>query len=186
MNIGIDEVGRGAWAGPLLVVAAEFKSRTTLGNIKDSKRLTKRQRELLHAQLIIACNFGVGRVEPQEIDDIGLSSAMRLAVTRALLDIKAKINDEIIIDGNINYCPQEFVNSRCQINADETVPIVSAASIIAKVMRDNLMAELAREYPNYGFERHMGYGTKYHREALAEFGVSNIHRLSYKPIKSFM
>lgn len=184
--IGLDEVGRGAWAGPLLVVAAEFKGQAVLSNIKDSKLHTKRQRELLHTQLILTCNLGVGWVEPQEIDDVGLSNAMRLAVTRALLDIKAKINDEIIIDGNINYCPQKFVNSRCQINADETVPVVSAASIIAKVMRDDLMAELASEYPNYGFEKHVGYGTKYHREALAEFGVSKIHRLSYKPIKSFM
>src|SRR5581483_2743616 len=93
---------------------------------------------------------------------------------------------EIIIDGNINYCPEEFLNARCEIKADSLQPIVSAASIYAKVARDAHMARIARFYPRYHFDKHVGYGTKLHRDVLQRYGVCALHRKSYKPIKELM
>jgi ribonuclease HII len=183
MLIGIDEVGRGCWAGPLLVVAAKGEN---LPAVKDSKLLSRLQRETLYDQLSAACSFGEGWVEPAEIDEHGLTQAMRLAVKRALTALKVTHQDEIIMDGAINYCSPEFTNVQCVIKADSLHPIVSAASIYAKVTRDNYMVELARKYPGYGFEKHVGYGTAAHTQALRELGVCVEHRMSYKPIKAFM
>lgn len=183
--IGIDEVGRGCWAGPLLVVAARQRSVLPIG-IKDSKKLTKRQREQLLDPIRLSCDLGEGWVASEEIDQLGLSAAMRLAVSRALRSLKATNGEEIVIDGNINYCESLYVNSQCVISADDTHPIVSAASICAKLLRDQKMQELAQIYPNYGFEKHVGYGTKQHSEALHLYGVSKIHRKSYKPVKAFL
>lgn len=185
MKIGIDEVGRGAWAGPLLVVAAKAKTTLPVGS-KDSKVLTKNKREQLIPALLQSCDFGEGWVEPVEIDQIGLTGAMELAVRRALIHLKAENNDEIIMDGTINYCDDQFTNVSCIARADATHPIVSAASIYAKVLRDTKMTGLAADYPGYGFEKHVGYGTKLHLEGLKTHGVSPIHRLSYKPVKAFV
>ncbi len=182
--IGIDEVGRGCWAGPLLVVAARQTKQLPDG-MRDSKKLSKKQRELLQEAIVDTCDLGEGWVEPAEIDEFGLTRAMKLAVSRALASIGAKSNEEIIIDGTINYCGDEFSNVQCIARADDTHPIVSAASIYAKVTRDNHMAELAKQYPEYGFENHVGYGTKYHIDAIKLLGVCDIHRLSYKPLKAF-
>lgn len=182
--IGIDEVGRGSWAGPLLVVAA--RSITTLPVVADSKTLSKIRRQQLMKQLSESCEFGEGWVEPIEIDELGLTDAMKLAVKRALSQLKVHHEERIIMDGNINYCPVEFTNAECVIDADATQPIVSAASIYAKVTRDNKMAELSRQFPGYGFESHVGYGTKAHKEALESLGVCILHRRSYKPIKAYL
>ena len=183
--IGIDEVGRGAWAGPLLVVAARAKTALPVG-LKDSKVLTKNKREQLIPALLQSCDFGEGWVEPAEIDQIGLTGAMQLAVKRALMHLVATESDEIIMDGTINYCGDEFMNVQCIARADATYPIVSAASIYAKVLRDAKMAKLSLDYPGYGFEKHVGYGTKLHLEGLKANGVSPIHRLSYKPVAVFV
>ena len=182
---GIDEVGRGAWAGPLLIVGAKVKTSLPLG-LADSKVLSKKQREALFGQLKQSCSFGEGWVSPGEIDSQGLTKAMQLGVARALKNLNADFNAEIIMDGTINYCPAEYLNVKCIARADATHPIVSAASIYAKVLRDLKMTELALEYPVYGFDKHVGYGTKQHTEALKKFGVSKIHRLSYKPVKEIL
>lgn len=181
--IGIDEVGRGCWAGPLLVVAARQVSALPLG-LKDSKLLSKKQRENLFAEIIQTCELGEGWVYPTEIDELGLSGAMKLGVARALAAIHVTNDEEIIMDGNINYCDATFTNVQTVIKADNLYPIVSAASIYAKVLRDNEMAEQARLYAGYGFELHVGYGTKSHREALQKLGVCDLHRKSYKPVYS--
>lgn len=182
--IGIDEVGRGAWAGPLLVVAARANARLPKG-LADSKILSKKKREHMFDLLKETCNLGEGWVESFEVDKLGLTGAMELAVERALAALKARCDDEIIMDGHINYCPDEFTNVACIIKADAKHPIVSAASIYAKVLRDRKMTKLAVKYPQYGFENHVGYGTREHIEGLKTNGVSVIHRLSYKPIKAF-
>lgn len=185
MSIGIDEVGRGCWAGPLLVVAARARCVLPDG-LADSKQLTKLRREVLLPMIMEACDLGEGWVQPHEIDNYGLAQAMRLGVERALLDLGAKYQEPIIMDGIVNYCPLKFENVKVVARADSTHPIVSAASIYAKVKRDNHMATAAQLYPDYGFEKHVGYGTKLHLQALMRCGVSPIHRLSYKPVKALL
>lgn len=180
--IGIDEVGRGCWAGPLLIVAARAISDLPTG-LKDSKLLSKKQRELLFYDIELSCDLGEGWVQHYEIDSIGLTNAMKLGVQRALEALGAKKSDQIIMDGAINYCDAQFSNVQCVPKADNLYPIVSAASIFAKVKRDQYMSNIAKQYPSYQFEKHVGYGTKLHAELLKQFGVSPIHRLSYKPIQ---
>lgn len=182
--IGIDEVGRGAWAGPLLVVAARQISILPDG-LKDSKILTKKRREILAPKISLACEIGEGWVLPSEIDALGLAGAMELAVNRALASITARPNEEIIMDGLINYCPNQYVNVSCFAAADNAFPIVSAASIYAKVRRDTHMVTLTEPYKKYAFDKHVGYGTKLHMEKLKAYGVSDIHRLSFEPVKKF-
>lgn len=183
--IGIDEVGRGCWAGPLLVVAARpFGTMPT--SIKDSKKLSAPQREKLLPVLKACCSVGYGWVEPAEIDKHGLADAMRIGVARALSDIDAQPDEAIIMDGNVNYCSLHFKHVHCEPRADDRYPAVSAASIIAKVSRDQLMREQAQSYPAYGFERHVGYGTPQHSAALRTKGVTPLHRLSFKPVKQYL
>lgn len=183
--VGIDEVGRGAWAGPLLVVAACQQIALPEG-VNDSKQTSKSRRTTLKAELENCCQFGEGWVKPSEIDEWGLSKSMRVGVKRALDALQIGDTEEIIIDGNINYCPVNYVNSECRIKADVTVPIVSAASIYAKVVRDRYMEELGSRFKAYGFEEHVGYGTKKHIEALRVYGLTDFHRKSYKPIKRLL
>lgn len=179
--IGMDEVGRGAWAGPLLVCAARL-NKPVLG-LKDSKKLSKKQREVLSAEILKNADIGYGWVSATRIDEIGLSSALQEAFQIAYLQIKQTTDELIIIDGIINYLPG-VLNVENHIKADDEYPSVSAASIVAKVARDNYMAELSLEYPSYGFAKHVGYGTKIHSLALEQYGpLPKIHRYSFKPIK---
>jgi len=183
--IGIDEVGRGCWAGPLLVVAARMLS--TLPNaVTDSKKLSKSKRAFLLPYIVSACEFGEGWVEADEIDALGLTRAMRLGVARALKQIHAEYGEKIILDGMYNYCSVEYTNVQCVIRADSLHPIVSAASIYAKELRDKKMVEYGLRYPAYGFERHVGYGTKAHSAVLEKRGVTPLHRLSYKPLRKYV
>ena len=179
--VGVDEVGRGSWAGPLLVVAARQTGELPKG-LMDSKKMTKQSRLAIFQLLTSNFQFGEGWVEPEEIDALGLTRAMRLGVSRALIMLGAGFESDIIMDGHINYCSDEYTKVRAVIDADHLHPIVSAASIYAKVLRDQHMARIAQFYPEYGFEKHVGYGTKLHRDMLAKHGVSIIHRKSYKPV----
>lgn len=183
--VGIDEVGRGCWAGPLLVVAARAKATLPEG-LADSKALTKKQRESLLEPIIESCELGEGWVQPEEIDNFGLAQAMRLGVTRALMDLGASPEAEIILDGLVNYCSPEFVNVTTLVKADTLHSTVSAASIYAKVTRDAHMTRAAKFHPYYGFEKHVGYGTELHRAALRIHGVSKLHRKSFKPVQQFL
>jgi ribonuclease HII len=129
------------------------------------------------------CTFGEGWVQATEIDKYGVAGALRLGVKRALNDIQANTNEEIIMDGKVNYLAKKFKNGRCLVGADNLVPIVSAASIYAKVARDNFMVKLSQKYPVYSFEKHVGYCTKTHLQALRSFGaIKFVHRISYKPV----
>lgn len=183
--IGIDEVGRGSWAGPLLVVAAQTSGPLPQG-LTDSKLLSAVKREKLMKDIETTCSFGEGWVQSEEIDALGLTRAMQLGVARALLAIGALRDAEIIMDGHINYCSDEFINVRTVIGADKNEPIVSAASVYAKVKRDEHMRRLALIYPEYAFDKHVGYGTELHRIMLKNYGPSRIHRRSYKPVQEYI
>lgn len=206
MILGIDEVGRGPWAGPLVVgaVVLENPQDDLWESLDDSKKLTAKKRELnSHLILENAKATGLGWVEASEIDTIGLSKALRLATMRAICDslkvespkqiadfdkIIRSANElpfsEIIIDGTINFLKETSLESITTIlpKADSKIKEVSAASIIAKVARDNYMIKLSEKYPEYGFDKHVGYGTKKHKEALEKFGPCPEHRRSVKPV----
>jgi ribonuclease HII len=184
MLVGIDEVGRGCWAGPLVAGAVILQQ--PISGLRDSKKLSKKQRQTLaHATYEQAAAVGLGWVYPEEIDTVGLSNAVGLAMERALAQISEEF-DEIIIDGNINFFPNDL-RARAVIKADDSVPAVSAASIVAKVARDSYMSTDAHEqFPLYEFNKHVGYGTKLHMELLRLYGVTPLHRKSYKPVMAIM
>ena len=179
--MGIDEVGRGPWAGP--VVAAAVVLRDTIPGLKDSKTLTARRRQELSDEILRFSQVGVGWVTPEEIDQLGLTAAVGLAMRRAATQCGVQA-DKIIIDGNYSFLP-DMPQAETLIKADQTVPAVSAASIVAKVARDSLMIKLGQQYPAYGFEKHVGYGTAQHAAALQQHGpIKGVHRFSFKPVYS--
>lgn len=196
MILGIDEVGRGAWAGPLVVGACVLNGAKIKG-LTDSKALSKKQREKLSAEISkSSAIIGLGWVSNDELDKIGLSAALKLATRRAVKEVQIKCKkqnikfNEIIIDGTVNFLagtPLEKYASTLK-KADLLISSVSAAAICAKVARDNFMAEFSKkpEFAPFCFENHAGYGTPKHRAALSEFGVSKIHRKSFKPITEFL
>ena len=181
--LGVDEVGRGCWAGPLVAGAVILDE--PIKGLRDSKKLSKKQRENLAAEIQLqAFAIGLGWVQPTEIDEIGLTAAVKLAMERALQQITADY-DELIVDGNFNFFPNNR-KAKAIIKADDTVPAVSAASIVAKVARDKYMQGLAGEYVNYQFAKHVGYGTALHLELLKKFGVSDMHRRSFRPVAALV
>ena len=181
MIVGIDEVGRGCWAGP--VVAGAVLLGAPIKGLKDSKKLSKLQRQKLDAEIrVSAIAFGLGWVPAEEVDQLGLTEAVRLAMRRALEQITAPYS-QVIIDGNYNFFP-ENPKSSAVIGADNSVPEVSAASIVAKVARDAYMRDAALKFPGYGFENHVGYGTSAHQLALQTNGLTELHRRCFKPIQA--
>jgi ribonuclease HII len=184
--IGVDEVGRGCLAGDMLVVAARPHSKLPLG-LKDSKLLTKTQREYFFKKIANACDIGEGWVTATEIDSLGLTRATRLGVSRSLAMIQARTDEKIVVDGHINYAPKEFYNSQAIIRADGSIAEVAAASIYAKVKRDAYMKDISLKYQGYGFEKNMGYGTKLHLEALKILGsIDSVHRVSFSSIRNLV
>lgn len=182
--IGVDEVGRGCLAGDMLVVAARSCTELPIG-LKDSKLLSKTQREYFFKIIRDACDIGEGWVTAPEIDKLGLTEATKLGVARALEAVGARDDEVITIDGHINFTPKKFYNSRSIIKADNLIPEVSAASIFAKVTRDAYMKKISLEYQGYGFEKNMGYGTRFHINALRELGsLDSIHRNSFNNTSS--
>lgn len=183
MIVGIDEVGRGPWAGPV-VFGAVVLGAVQIDGLTDSKKLTKKRRELLSAAIHEkAAAVGLGWVSAAELDEIGLSAALTLACKRALEQITVPYQ-QIILDGTVNLLKDTgkgpYVTTMAK--ADLLVPSVSAASIVAKVARDAYMAEQDQVYPGYGFAAHAGYGTSAHRSALERLGVTELHRRSFAPI----
>jgi ribonuclease HII len=188
--VGIDEVGRGCWAGPVVagavILPGDFDvSVLTDWKLGDSKLLNKRQRQAADKGIRqIAVAIGLGWVDAATIDRVGLTTAVKWAMERALEQI-VQAYDEIIIDGSLNFLADN-PKATAIIKADASVAAVSAASIVAKVARDKYMAEMTANYPDYGFEKHVGYGTALHLERLKLHGVSNLHRQSFKPIQALL
>lgn len=193
MILGIDEVGRGPWAGPL-VVGAVILGGAEIDGLDDSKKLTKKRREALDVEIREkAAAWALGWVSAQELDDIGMSEALRLATRRAVEQIQAQCRQqnlafsEIIIDGKVNFLRgtalEKFVATIPK--ADGLIPSVSAASIVAKVVRDQFMAEQDAVYPGYGFVSNAGYGVAKHRAAIERLGVTPLHRLSFAPLAKY-
>lgn len=181
--VGVDEVGRGAWAGPVVAAAVILKS--PIEGLTDSKLLAKPKRQVL-SEIIQkkALAIGIGWTAPAQIDQLGLSKSIALAMKEAIDQIKL-IYDQIIIDGAFNFLADN-PKATVLIRADQIIPSVSAASIIAKVARDKYMADIAKNYPNYFFEKHVGYGTKLHQDSLKKYGLCDLHRRSYRPIRAFI
>lgn len=186
MILGIDEVGRGPWAGPL-VIGAVVLGGTEIEGLTDSKKLTKKRRDILDVEIREkALGFGLGWVEAGEIDQIGLSAALKLATKRAVEQITVPYH-EIIIDGTVNFLAETSKGGYVTTlkKADLLIPSVSAASIIAKVARDNFMTIQDEIYPGYKFSSHVGYGTAAHIEAIDRLGVTPLHRLSFAPLRKY-
>jgi ribonuclease HII len=186
MILGIDEVGRGPWAGPL-VVGAVVLGNTAIEGLADSKKLSPRRREALAVQIHAkAVAIGLGWVHAAELDEVGMSQALRLATVRAVEQIHTPYH-EIILDGTINFLSETSKGSYVTVlaKADALVPAVSAASIVAKVARDAYMAQQEAVYPGYSFAKNAGYGTAAHRAAIRTKGVTPLHRLSFAPLASY-
>jgi len=188
MILGIDEVGRGPWAGPLVVGAVVLPEGITMPGLTDSKKLSAKKRLILDTEIREnALGWGLGWVHADELDEIGLSEALRRATIRAVEAVETPYH-EIIIDGTINFLKEtskgRYVTTMAK--ADFLVPAVSAASIIAKVARDTYMEGQEVHYPGYGFASHVGYGTAKHQQALLEFGVTPLHRRSFAPIAKLL
>ncbi|HEY1645362.1 MAG TPA: ribonuclease HII [Candidatus Saccharimonadales bacterium] len=179
MDIGIDEVGRGSLAGPLVIGAVALSK--PINGLKDSKKLTPLQRQRIAKEVYAKAEAAaLGWVWPHEIDELGLTKATTLAIERALSLISLPI-ERIIIDGKFNFLVGND-KALTVVGADNTVPSVSAASVIAKVARDEYMRHIDQYFPDYSFAKHVGYGTAEHLKAIASNGPCPLHRLSFRPL----
>lgn len=181
---GVDEAGRGPLAGPVVAAAVILPPGLVLPGLTDSKKLSELQREtlfdLIHAQ---AEAVSVASADVAEIDCLNILQATLLAMQRAVAGLLIRPS-EVLIDGN--RCPQLDVPARAIIGGDLSEPLISAASIIAKVTRDRQMVRLDQQYPGYGFRQHKGYPTRAHMAALEALGPCDIHRRSYAPVAKFL
>jgi ribonuclease HII len=181
---GVDEVGRGPLAGPVVAAAVILDPERPIPGLADSKKLSERQREHLAEQIRAQClAWSLGRAEVEEIDRINILQASLLAMQRAV-EALAITPHEALVDGN--RLPRLHCEAQAIVGGDASVAEISAASIIAKVVRDREMVELDRLYPGYGLAKHKGYPTKAHIEALGSLGVSPVHRRSFGPVRRLL
>lgn len=181
---GVDEVGRGPLAGPVVAAAVILDPQRPIEGLRDSKQLTERRREVLAQQIREqALCWSLGRAEVEEIDRINILQASLLAMQRAVEGLD-RLPELALVDGN--HCPQLSCAAEAIIKGDTLVPAISAASIIAKVARDNEMVQLDAQYPGYGFASHKGYPSKFHLAALNTLGIAPIHRRSYAPVRRLL
>jgi len=174
---GVDEVGRGSWAGPLTVAVAVIPKDRRVYRVRDSKMLSEAERERLFDRIADWCEaWGVGHASPEECDRLGMSGAQRLAAHRALDGLDA-VPDEILVDGSWDFIGSS--NVRTIVRGDASSLTIAAASILAKVTRDRIMRSVAADYPGFDFARDKGYPGPRHRAALAAFGPTPIHRTSW-------
>ena len=177
MIAGVDEVGRGCLAGP--VIAASVILKRPIKGLMDSKRLSSKKREDLSQIIIKNSIFAIGAADSQEIDQINILQASLLAMQRSLekLDLKPSI---VLVDGTHIF--ETSIEIEAIVGGDNLIPSISAASIVAKVFRDRLMMAYSKEFPNYGFDKHKGYPTKLHKEMLKKYGLTRIHRRTFKGV----
>ncbi len=177
--VGIDEVGRGAWAGPMVAAAVVFPQGIQLDfQLFDSKMLTQNSREILSEKIIKeAVSYGIGQVEVDEIEKMGLQRANQVVFYRALEKLEVKPDHYLVDAFYLKFIPK--IKQTPLAHGDQISASIAAASIIAKDYRDKLMIKLSLDYPNYSFEAHKGYGTKLHQEAISSYGLTSIHRKNY-------
>ena len=181
---GVDEVGRGPLAGPVVAAAVILDPAAPIDGLADSKTLGERRREALAEQIRDrALAWALGRAEVEEIDRINILQASLLAMQRAVAAL-APPPDYALVDGN--HCPRLACPAEAVVRGDSRVAAISAASIIAKVARDREMVELDARYPGYGFARHKGYPSRLHLDALRTLGVTPVHRRSYAPVRRLL
>jgi len=184
---GLDEAGRGAWAGPVCAAAVILPLgrgdlSSALAGVRDSKQLSPTRREaLLPHVLDVAQAVGIGWADPAEVDGMGILAATRLAMARAVAGLGGQV-DALLVDHL--HLPELALPQQSLPKADARCLSVAAASIVAKIERDRLMMALEHEFPGYGFAQHKGYGTQQHRQALERLGPSPLHRLSWQPLQA--
>lgn len=180
---GVDEAGRGPLAGPVFASVVILPVNHLIKGLSDSKKISEKKREFLYDEIIEnALDFAIASADEKEIDEINILQATFLAMKRAVAKLKIK-PDIILVDGNRD--PQfDDIKTNCIIKGDSLVDSISAASILAKVARDRFIKEIADNFPEYGFEKHKGYGTKAHYQAIEKYGICPIHRKTFlKKIK---
>ncbi|ELA8086692.1 ribonuclease HII [Vibrio parahaemolyticus] len=178
---GVDEVGRGPLVGDVVTAAVILDPNNPIEGLNDSKKLSEKKRLALLPEIKEkALAWAVGRCSPEEIDELNILQATMVAMQRAIAGLKVQ-PDLALIDGN--RCPELPMDSQAVVKGDLRVAEISAASIIAKVVRDQEMEELDKQYPQFGFVKHKGYPTKAHFEAIEQHGVISEHRKSFKPVK---
>lgn len=177
---GVDEAGRGPWAGPVVAAAVILDPNKIPASIDDSKALDEDARAFLYNRIVKVAGIGVGIADVARIDRDNILGATLWAMGEAVAALGEKPN-LVLIDGN--KAPRLAMPTRTIVKGDAKCLSIAAASIIAKVTRDRMMMQLAREYPGYGFERHKGYGTPEHQSAINKLGVCNLHRRSFKPVQ---
>lgn len=178
---GVDEVGRGPLVGAVVTAAVILDPNNPIIGLADSKKLTEKKRDKLFDEIQEkALCWCIGRAEPEEIDNINILHATMLAMQRAVAGLSI-IPEYVLIDGN--RCPELPMPSQAVIKGDSLVQEISAASILAKVIRDREMVELDKAFPEYGFAKHKGYPTAYHLEKLAQYGATEFHRKSFAPVR---
>ena len=180
---GVDEVGRGCLAGPVVSAAVVLKKSINLNLLKDSKKISFNKREEVSEHIKKNSYYALGIASVEEILNLNILQASLLSMKRAIekLEIKPGLT---LIDGN--FAPKGLKNYKTIINGDEKIKVISAASIIAKVYRDKFMIRLSKKFSNYAWERNFGYGTKAHFEGLKKFGVTSHHRKGFKPIHKIL
>jgi len=183
ITAGVDEVGRGCLAGPVISAAVILKESINLKLLKDSKKISFKKRIEIAEHIKLNSTYAIGLATVEEILNLNILQAALLSMKRAIdkLSIKPEL---VLIDGN--FAPKGIKNFKTIINGDEKIKSISAASIIAKVFRDQLMIKLSEKFHNYAWERNFGYGTKAHMEGLKKFGITSHHRKSFKPIHKML
>lgn len=181
MRCGVDEAGRGPLAGPVYAAAVILGSRHGIAGLADSKMLTAARRDQLAVKIKQrAVAWAVASATVEEIDELNILQATLLAMRRAVEALE-KAPSEVLVDGL--HCPRVAIPARAIVDGDALVPAISAASILAKTARDALMVALHEQFPEYGFDRHKGYGTAEHLAALRRHGACTIHRQSFAPVR---
>ena len=183
ITAGVDEVGRGCLAGPVVSAAVVLKKGINLKVLNDSKKISFNKREKISKHIKENSYFAIGIASVEEILKLNILQASLLSMKRALEQL-AKEPDLILIDGN--FAPCGLKNYKTIINGDEKVKVISAASIIAKVYRDTLMIKLSKNFSNYAWESNFGYGTKAHLKGLKKFGITSHHRKGFKPVHKIL
>ena len=183
ITAGVDEVGRGCLAGPVVSAAVVLKKSINLNLLKDSKKISFNKREEVSEHIKKNSYYALGIASVEEILNLNILQASLLSMKRAILKLEIKPG-LTLIDGN--FAPKGLKNYKTIINGDEKIKVISAASIIAKVYRDKFMIRLSKKFSNYAWDRNFGYGTKAHFEGLKKYGVTSHHRKGFKPIHKIL